>query len=952
MIVKNEATSLQRSLESIRGLVDEIVIADTGSTDGTAELAARFADRLLAFDWRDDFAAARNFVLEHATGEWVLSLDADETIAQRDHAQILAAVAKPALDAVESVQRHYMVDGRVVGWKTGAGGYDEGRPFNGYLDVACRRLFRRTPHLRWENPVHEELVSVDAARPLRVAMAPWVVHHFGKAGDPARLAAKAQMYLRIGARKADEKPGDALAQYELGIQYQELGRWFDALTAYHRAAKIEPGFRQTDLNIAICLAKVGNPQAALKSLESARRSTPQSMAEILLEEGNIHLALNDDVNAARAYRGAVSRRPSLAPALFNLALVELRAHHPAEALKLLDRTLKQAPGNKEARQLRATLRHDAGDLDGALDDIDQIASDPGAAILKARILLGRCDLDEASAALAASPDDRTAARRAIEGAIALARGRTREAQQILEGVWDEEPTVETALNLAAVYLAHGDKSRALESICEALRLDPTHEVALDRHRALIPVDGWPAGSATDRSGPLRVFFWHPNSTPYDGNTPRTTGLGGTESAVVYLAESLRQRGHDVAIFNNCPSRETIHGVRYEPWNELPLAAHRERPDVVVAVRRWQAIGRTRHAPLQLFWTGDAYDQPHLADLADEKGSDAIDLVVLQSRWQIDTVQETHDVKPWRILQTRLGYAPKPAGMTAAAPSSTRPLRMAYTSTPFRGLDVLLDLFPRIRERCPEAELKVFSSMRVYGVDEADDRAQFEALYRKAAQPGVELVGSVSQERLAEELAQCRLLAYPNHWAETFCIAAIEAEAHGCPVLTSSIGALPETVGDGGICIPGDPRSQPFQDAFVDAAVGLLTDEHAWSALSRTAADRTSSRFSWAAIAEDWETWFRRSLNNDAPELDRIARHLAAGRLQLASRMLENMARPIRVDEEAWRDVKDLVIRLTTHGDLPLALLRRLAQTVPAMRRTRAIERVQARSTQVTLEQAV
>lgn len=80
MIVKNEEEVLGRCLESVAGLFDEIVIADTGSVDRTKEIAGKYTEKVLDFDWQDDFSAARNFAISRATGDYIMWLDADDVI--------------------------------------------------------------------------------------------------------------------------------------------------------------------------------------------------------------------------------------------------------------------------------------------------------------------------------------------------------------------------------------------------------------------------------------------------------------------------------------------------------------------------------------------------------------------------------------------------------------------------------------------------------------------------------------------------------------------------------------------------------------------------------------------------------------------------------------------------------------------------------------------------------
>ncbi|WP_333383424.1 glycosyltransferase [Microcoleus sp. POL10_C6] len=119
--------------------------------------------------------------------------------------------------------------------------------------------------------------------------------------------------------------------------------------------------------------------------------------------------------------------------------------------------------------------------------------------------------------------------------------------------------------------------------------------------------------------------------------------------------------------------------------------------------------------------------------------------------------------------------------------------LAYTSTPFRGLDILLKVFPAIRQAFPGTTLKVFSSMKVHQIDDNDNQLFCGQLYRQCqGTEGVEYVGSIPQPELLRQLRSVAVLAYPNTYLETSSIAVMEAMASGCRIVTSELAALPET----------------------------------------------------------------------------------------------------------------------------------------------------------------
>lgn len=141
MIVKNEEAVLARCLDSLNGLMDEIIIVDTGSTDSTKDIAGLYTDKVYDYEWTDDFAAARNFSFSLATMDYIYAPDADEVlddINRMRFEQLKAAL----LPEVEIVQMKYHT---VTGFDTVLNSKTEYRP----------KLFRRLRTFTWIDPIHE-----------------------------------------------------------------------------------------------------------------------------------------------------------------------------------------------------------------------------------------------------------------------------------------------------------------------------------------------------------------------------------------------------------------------------------------------------------------------------------------------------------------------------------------------------------------------------------------------------------------------------------------------------------------------------------------------------------------------------------------------------------------------------------------------------------------------------
>jgi len=217
LIARDEETFLPRCLESVRGVVDRIVVVDTGSTDRTAEIAREHGALVVDHAWNDDFAAARNAAVEHVDGGWVLTLDADEVLAPGAGAQLRQAIARGNFDfALLPLYNASTVDappGDVV-----AGPALKSGP------VQLARLFRHTADLRWEGIVHENVQSWAQRHKRSLDLSGAAIVHYGAVDSVREEKGKQARNLRLLEKRCfDTEPADPMALSYLCFERQNAG---------------------------------------------------------------------------------------------------------------------------------------------------------------------------------------------------------------------------------------------------------------------------------------------------------------------------------------------------------------------------------------------------------------------------------------------------------------------------------------------------------------------------------------------------------------------------------------------------------------------------------------------------------------------------------------------------------------------------------------------------------
>ena len=309
MIVRDAAGTLAACLDSAKNVVDEIVIADTGSVDATPAIALQCGARVINVPWENDFAAARNQALAGITADWVLSLDADERLDPESASLIPPLLGANAIGGYQVTIRNYVMSLEDRIWDRPAKPNDSRLPaaqlYPAYVEHENVRLFRRDARIRFVGRVHESVGPSIEEFGLRLGRGQLLIHHFGLAADPETRARKNVFYRDLGRQKIVEMPDNPQAYLELGlVELDNFGNVAEALQHFERACALNPRLGVAWFFAGLAHFQLGSHREALRCLKRAQKQG--HMTSFVSETiGDAHYNLGEFPQSVRAYKQAI-----------------------------------------------------------------------------------------------------------------------------------------------------------------------------------------------------------------------------------------------------------------------------------------------------------------------------------------------------------------------------------------------------------------------------------------------------------------------------------------------------------------------------------------------------------------------------------------------------------------------------------------------------------------------
>ena len=853
----------------------------------------RYTLRILRHEWKNDFSAARNEVMALCRGEWVLWLDTDDIVSS-----ILDTESKDGLTAINDLERRFKLP---VSRPSKTGGHTltawlkqlpwnitcVRAPYDYLVDEhgkaviyqARRRVLRRDCYL-WRMPIHEIAYPKPGIVEAGIDTAGLLVRHYpteesaakilrnktvlnqmqerrGNPLDPNRPQMPMQlmdyadarhaydvanMHIAMGdlkgaddsIRVAIQRSGDALDTYRYRLTRANIniarGIYETAYAEAVAATFLKPEMQDAWMAAAEAQYLVGHWRSCIElvSMGETRKSCPQPVDFVQARE--------------------LKPRSQVAVAWCELG-------EPQKGLPAAEEACRLYPDDELARKTLERVHHDLDKkkaIDGLLDAVQVLVSqrevEPARAILEAADesvpMRGIRWLPRFQELLAAAKAGVGRFRRDMDQGDALPEGG-------FQGLGEIGPSPEGA---RVVFYGKENAPEDEESIVRHFRA---------KGNQVLQVARVPAGLVARVRPTSRppIAFYSPHAiTQWDPRFPELYGIGGSESAVVYLAREVARRGYPVTVY--CPTGVHLACDMGFVWRGLSSFDMREDHGILVACRApWVLRNPDLKCPTFVWHQDNGYGSTwHWNPEIERRSAGSLHVSAWARRGlmkevhpdlQTETCGHPHHVIGNGVLSAWCLAQMKPEDVP-----ERNPLQVVYASDPTRGLDTLLNCWPHVLEQVPEAQLVVYGDLMtshqlLAGVMATAREITFLQMRQKLDNtPHVSYRGRVGQHQLTQVMLGSGLYAYAGGpMPEGYGISLAQAAAAGCAVVFPEEGALPD-IHDRRYMVP-PVKTEEAAQTFLATLVRAL-QESGREELDRLAISRRMEEHTWEKVADRFE----------------------------------------------------------------------------------------------------
>ncbi len=355
MIVKNEEATLGRCLESVKHIVDEMIVVDTGSTDLTEKVAKSYGARVFYYPWDGSFSNARNFAIAQAEMDWILVMDADEEFEQKDTDKFRGIISGEF-----AVTAYYC---KILSFLGNA---------PDTANVLCSlgiRIFKNRMSYWYADDTCEQLRCSNHSSGQLTAITDMRIYHYGYLGSAMRTQEKRQRCLNMISKELEKHPDNPFMLYNLGNEYFSLQQMKDACDCYIKSySRLDASNNYSArllLRLATCFEMLGKTEEALKYIDEGLAIFPD-FTDLEFTRGCLLLRLERYFAAVKSFKKCICMGEAPLPlrntegtGTYKPAFMLFQIHHnlgdPKGAMRYARMTLKFIPQNQKLCSHMASL---------------------------------------------------------------------------------------------------------------------------------------------------------------------------------------------------------------------------------------------------------------------------------------------------------------------------------------------------------------------------------------------------------------------------------------------------------------------------------------------------------------------------------------------------------------------------------------------------------------------